>query len=108
MSTPAPYMIVNGKKITMAKPKIKLWRHLVQFNAEQQAGDGGEEAALDSMIDIIIVAFNSPEITKEIVEENMDFEEVITIFNYISQNINSFAAMKTAQFPNAKTPTGKR
>jgi hypothetical protein len=102
----APQILVGNKKITMPKPKIKLWRQLIKFTEKQQSGELSNEEALDEMIELVVVAFNSPEVTKETVEDNVDFDELTTIFTHMAQQVAAVVKVKTAQFPNAVTPTG--
>ena len=104
MSTPAPAININDKKIVMQKPKIKLWRKMIQFTEKQQNGELNGEAAFDEMLDVVVVAFNHPDVTRETVEENTDFDELTAIFTHIAKQVSSLAATKAAQFPNGGTP----
>ncbi|MEW5952630.1 MAG: hypothetical protein AB1815_02570 [Bacillota bacterium] len=103
MNTP-PTITLNGKKYTVPKPKIKLWRNLVRFYESQTKGELSGEAMLDEMFGIIVLAFGNAEITVELVEENMDFEELVAVFNYISEYVTNMVNNKAAHVPNAKTP----
>ena len=99
-----PQITINGKKITMPKPKIKLWRHLIKFTELQQSGELTEGDLIDEMVDLVVMAFNNPDVTKETVEENVDFEELTNLFTYISRQVSSIANTKATQIPNAGTP----
>ncbi|SFR16755.1 phage tail assembly chaperone G [Desulfoscipio geothermicus] len=101
-----PQITINGKKYTMPKPKIKLWRHLIKFNEARENGELEGEKMLDEMIDLVVIAFNNPDVTKEAVEENVGFEELAVLFTYINQHVSAIAGQKAAQFPNGKTPAG--
>lgn len=102
----APQIIISGKKYTMPKPKIRLWRCMIKFTEAQQKGELEGENVLDEMTNLVVIAFNSPEITKETVEENVDLDELIDIFKYIGEQVSSIYAKKAAQFPNVTTPAG--
>lgn len=104
MLSPAPQITINGKKHTMPKPKIKLWRHLIKFTEAQQSGELEGERVLDEMMNLVVIAFNSPEITKETVEENVDFDELVNLFKYIGQHVADISNAKMAQIPNGGTP----
>ena len=100
-----PVITINGKKYTMPKPKIKLWRHMIKFHEMQKNGEiESEEKMLDGMIDLVVIAYNSPDVTKETVEENIGFDELIPLFNYIRQQVTAVAGAKMSQLPNVQTP----
>ena len=100
-----PQIVVNNKKITMPKPKIKLWRHMVKFTEQQQRGELDGEQLLDEMTNLVVVAFNHPDVTPEAIEDNLDFEELVEIFTYLGEWVNQVAATKMGQIPNGGTPT---
>lgn len=106
MAVPTPQIIINGKKYTMPKPKIKLWRHMIKFTEAQQNGELEGENVLDEMTNLVVIAFNSPEVTRETVEENIDFDELTEIFKYIGEQVSSIYVKKVSQFPNGTTPAG--
>jgi hypothetical protein len=96
-----PQITINGKKYTMPKPKIKLWRHIIKFNEAQQNGEfeGDNERMLDEMLELIVIAFNNPDVTKEAVEENVDFEELADFITHIGNVATGVANAKVAQVP---------
>jgi|GEM_PF-1031263 len=106
-TTPAPSITIKNKKYTMPKPKIKLWRHLIKFSESQASGELDGEKVLDEIIDIVAIAFNNAEITKEVIEENIDFEELGNVFSFISQEVTNMVNGKMMQFPNVLRPAGK-
>jgi hypothetical protein len=108
MSTPAPSILVNGKKITLPKPKIKLWRQLIAFSEKQNNGELDAEETFDVMLDIVVGAFNHPDITKDVIEENLDMDDLNAIFVHIKSHVQGLAMLKGQQFPNGKTPAGRR
>jgi len=99
-----PQITVNGKKYTMPKPKIKLWRHMIKFSEAQQNGEIVGDAMFDEMINLVVIAFNNPDVNKESVEENVSFEELTDLFTYISRQVTSVASAKAKQIPNVGTP----
>lgn len=105
MNTP-PVVTINGKKYPMPKPKIKIWRHIIKFTEAQQNGELEGEKMLDEMTNLVVMAFNHPDVTAEAIEENMDFEELGSLFGYISRRVTGTANAKASQFPNAGTPAG--
>lgn len=105
LQTP-PQITINSKKYTMPKPKIKLWRHMIKFIEAQQSGELREEQMLDEMIGLVVIAYNNPDVTKETVEENVGFDELVGIFNYARLQVTGIAGTKASQFPNGRTPAG--
>jgi len=101
-----PQITINGKKYTMPKPKIKLWRLMVKFHEAQQNGELTTDSMFDEMINLVVAAFKNQDVTAEAVEENVDFEELAKLFNYIGSHVNGVAYGKAAQIPNVKTPAG--
>lgn len=100
----APQITINGKKYTMLKPKIKLWRHMIKFTEVQQRGELTNEEILDEMINLIVIAFDSPEVTAASIEESIDFDDLVNLFKYIGQHVAIISNTKMAQIPNAGAP----
>lgn len=103
-----PTIEINGKKHSMPKPKIKLWRQIIKFHEKLRAEGIGEEQALDEVIGIVVTAFKHPDITPEVVEEELGLEDLKFLFNYIRQQVVGMANGKAAQIPNAGTPARKK
>ncbi len=99
-----PMVTVNGKKITLPKPKIKLWRELIKFNEEKESGQLGDLEVFDATIDLVVLAFNNPAVTREVIEEAFDIEELTACFEHITKQVMAVAASKVAQVPNARGP----
>lgn len=100
-SVDIPQITVRGKVYKMPKkPKMIVWRRLLEFEEGQRNGEIAGQQALDEMYEIVAVAFNSEEITSEIVEANIDLEDLIDTFSYIGDSTKKLVAKKTSQFPN--------
>jgi len=108
MVVPVPYILVDGKKMVMPKPKIFLYRQMVAFSEKEKNGELNGDELFDAMIEIIAVAFDNKEITKEVVEKNLPMEDLSAIFLHIKAHVEGMAMLKASQFPNVKTPMGKR
>jgi hypothetical protein len=98
----APTIILNGKKYTAKSPKMKLIKQCMHL----QGMEGFEtEAGYDEMINIIVSAFNHPEVTAEAVNDGMDLADLMPTINSIMLWVGELMDQKTAQFPNVQTPT---
>jgi len=99
-----PMVTVNGKKITLPKPKIKLWRELIKFNEDEESGQMTDMEVFDATIDLVVLAFNDSAVTRDVVESTMDIEDLTACFEYITKQVMAIAASKAAQVPNARGP----
>jgi hypothetical protein len=57
------------------------------------------------MLDIIATAFNNPEITPEVVEDNGNLKDLTIYFDYIKSKVTGTANAKAGQVPNVKAPS---
>jgi len=106
MNTP-PAITINGKKIVLPKPKIKLWRRMIKFSELQQSGELQGEDVLDEMIGLVETAFSNPEVTREAIEENVSMDDLVPLFDYIRDHVTGVAYTKASQIPkNGIAPAG--
>jgi len=77
---------------------------MIKFSEAQQNGELIGEAMFDEMINLVVIAFNNPDVNKESVEENVSFDELTDLFTYISRQVTVVANAKAKQIPNAVTP----
>jgi len=96
--------MINGKKYVMSKPKVKLWRQIIKFQEAYKNGELDGEMIIDEMLGVIETAFNNTNVTRDAIEENMDFEELARVVGYIREYVTGVPNMKAAQVPNAVTP----
>lgn len=96
----APTIILDGKKYTAGKPKVKLWREVVKFK-EKFANMGMEnESAIDEMLRLMSVCFGNPEVTVEAIEEHLDLDKLSAVFGKIMLWIQEEINGKASQIPN--------
>jgi hypothetical protein len=96
----SPQITLNGKKYTALAPKMKLVKqcmHLKEVDTESEAG-------WDSMVGIIVTAFNRPEITADAISDGLDLADLMPTINSIMTWIGEIMNHKNEQFPNAGTP----
>jgi hypothetical protein len=100
-----PSIVVNGKKIIMPKPKIKLWREMIKFNERREAGEFEGLDLFDATLDLVVLAFNDKAVTREVIEETMSIDELTECFESISREVRALVLAKAAKFPNVQIPT---
>ena len=92
-----PYIVIAGKKIEPAPPKMKVWR------ADKDRGSEQLEEFLNDQIQLIILAFGRPEITEDSIDENLEISEVVPLVRKLFKWIQTMTFQKLAQAPNAET-----
>jgi len=79
---------VNGKEKTYTVDKVKarvLKRGLEMF-AKAEADNGSELELIDGMVDLVVLAFNNPEVTEDTIYDGLYTDEFFTtIQDVVSQ-----------------------
>lgn len=75
-----PKITLKGKTYTAPPPKVKLWREVTKFKDKFGDKEQGDEEALSEMERLIAAAFNHPEISAEVIEEELDLDEFVPLF----------------------------
>jgi hypothetical protein len=75
----APTIKVGDKVYKAKEPKVRLWRKIVAFNKQFGKVDDMHEnlEAYEAMIDLIADCYGNPEITPEVVEDNIALSELM-------------------------------
>lgn len=98
------HIVINGKKHYPGKPKAKVWRELMEF--EDSRGKIDIETInfeVEKYANIIAKAFSNHEVTKELILEFIDLEDIIPLY---SKTFDWFCALlrkKLANLPNVET-----
>ena len=71
-----PTLTIGGKVIKPASPKMRVWREFLAF-FDQDKGQMAIDDFLDAHINLIVLAFGKPEVTKETVEDALEICEVV-------------------------------
>ena len=82
-----PSIKVGNKTYKAAKPKAKVWRLLVRFQ-DRHGTDPNvleSEEAYNEMMELLEKMFNNEDVTVDVLEEHVDFDEIFTLF-YTIQN----------------------
>ena len=94
-----PTLHIAGREITSKPPKMKVWREfLAFFDAEKQ--DMDLEAFLDEHVRLIILGFGREEVTKEVIDENVEVADIVPLTRALFRWIQSLTFSKLVNLPN--------
>ena len=99
-----PTITLKGKTYTAPPPKVKLWREVTRFKEKFSAKEQGDEEALSEMERLIAAAFNHPEITAELIEDELDLDEFVPLFYQIAGWVAEVVSRKMTELPNGIPP----
>ena len=99
-----PQLTVKGKIIKPASPKMKVWREFLAF-FDQDKGQMSIDDFLDAHIDLIVLAFGKPEVTKDAVEDALEICEVVPFTRELFRWLQSQTFAKLVKLPNAVAGT---
>ena len=69
-----PVIVVDGVEIKAGNPKAKVWREMNEFSFTN-----ADDIVLE-MADLIAQTFNKPEITQEVVLDNVDLDGITKLY----------------------------
>ena len=97
-----PTLWIAGREITPNPPKMKVWREfLAFFDAEKQ--DMDLESFLDAHVRLIVLGFGRDDVTKEVIDENVDVADIVPLTRSLFRWIQSLAFSKLVNLPNGET-----
>lgn len=97
-----PKLHIAGREITPNPPKMKVWRaFLVFFDADKQ--DMNLEDFLDAHVRLIVLGFGREEVTKEVIDENVDVADIVPLTRSLFRWIQSLTFSKLVNLPNGET-----
>lgn len=99
-----PQLIIKGKAVKPASPKMRVWREFLAF-FDRDKGEMSIDDFLDSHIDLIVLAFGKPEVTKETVEDALEICEVVPFTRDLFRWLQSQTFAKLVKLPNAQAGT---
>ena len=94
-----PQIVIDGKAIYPHTPKMKVWRKFLAFQDTDKT-DMGIEDLIDAYADLIVLAFDKSEVTKETVDDNLPICEVIPLTREIYAWLQWQVLSKLEQLPN--------
>ena len=97
-----PKLHIAGREIAPNPPKMKVWREfLAFFDADKQ--DMNLEAFLDAHVRLIVLGFGCEEVTKEVIDENVDVADIVPLTRALFRWIQALTFSKLVNLPNEDT-----
>ena len=97
-----PKLHIAGREITPNPPKMKVWRtFLAFFDAEKQ--DMDLEDFLDAHVRLIVLGFGREEVTKEVIDENVEVADIVPLTRALFRWIQALTFSKLVNLPNGET-----
>ena len=97
-----PKLHIAGREITPNPPKMKVWREfLAFFDADKQ--DMNLEDFLDAHVRLIVLGFGCEEVTKEVIDENVDVADIVPLTRALFRWIQALTFSKLVNLPNEDT-----
>ena len=97
-----PILHIAGKEIVPNPPKMKVWREfLAFFDAEKQ--DMDLEDFLDEHVRLIVLGFGRDDVTKEVIDENVEVADIVPLTRALFRWIQSLTFSKLVNLPNEET-----
>ena len=100
METPTLY--IAGREITPSSPKMKVWREFLAF-FDTDKKDMNLEDFLDAHVRLIVLGFGREEVTKEVIDENVDVADIVPLTRALFRWIQSLTFSKLVNLPNGET-----
>lgn len=100
-----PQLVIDGKIVKSAPPKMRVWRAFLAFFDEDKSHLTMEEF-LDRHIDLIVLAFGRPEVTRAAVEDALGIADVVPFTRDLFGWLQAQTFAKLVKLPNAAAGEG--
>jgi len=91
-------IIINGKKYKPSKPKARAWRELMEFDETKSEINFIEY--VDAHAEIIAKSFNNPLVTADMLLDNLDVDELMSIYRQTITWYCDLLSKKLDKIPN--------
>lgn len=96
-----PILHIAGREIAPNPPKMKVWREfLAFFDADKQ--DMNLEDFLDAHVRLIVLGFGRDDVTKEVIDENVEVADIVPLTRALFRWIQSLTFSKLVNLPNGE------
>ena len=97
-----PSLHIAGREIMPHPPKMKVWRAFLAFFDADKEGLSLEDF-LDEHVRLIILGFGREEVTKEVIDENVEVADIVPLTRALFRWIQSLTFSKLVNLPNEET-----
>ena len=97
-----PILHIAGKEIVPNPPKMKVWREFLAFFDADKEGLSLEDF-LDEHVRLIILGFGREEVTKEVIDENVEVADIVPLTRALFRWVQSLTFSKLVNLPNGET-----
>ena len=97
-----PILHIAGREIVPNPPKMKVWREFLAFFDADKEGLSLEDF-LDEHVRLIILGFGREEVTKEVIDENVEVADIVPLTRALFRWIQSLTFSKLVNLPNGET-----
>ena len=97
-----PTLWIAGREITPHPPKMKVWREFLAFFDADKEGLSLEDF-LDEHVRLIVLGFGREEVTKEVIDENVEVADIVPLTRALFRWIQSLTFSKLVNLPNGET-----
>ena len=97
-----PKLHIAGREITPNPPKMKVWREFLAFFDADKEGLSLEDF-LDEHVRLIILGFGREEVTKEVIDENVEVADIVPLTRALFRWIQALTFSKLVNLPNGET-----
>ena len=99
-----PQLTIDGKIVKPAPPKMRVWRQFLAF-FDSEKEQMSIEDFLDAHVNLIVLAFGRPEVTRATVEDAMEISDVVPFTRELFRWLQSQTFAKLVSLPNGETGT---
>ena len=97
-----PKLHIAGREITPHPPKMKVWRAFLTFFDADKEGLSLEDF-LDAHVRLIVLGFGREEVTKEVIDENVEVADIVPLTRALFRWLQSLTFSKLVNLPNGET-----
>ena len=97
-----PTLHIAGREIMPHPPKMKVWRAFLAFFDADMEGLSLEDF-LDEHVRLIVLGFGRDDVTKEVIDENVDVADIVPLTRFLFRWIQSLTFSKLVNLPNGET-----
>lgn len=97
-----PFIVIEGRRVEPAEPKMKVWREFLK-QSEYDIAKQPLDEFISSQVKLIILAFGKPElVNEETLNEHLNVSDVVPLVRKLFNWIQLLTFEKLSQAPNVE------